>query len=42
MLRREVGIDAARTILGHSDADTTSIYAERDLETAREAMARLG
>jgi site-specific recombinase XerD len=41
-LRREVGIDAARTVLGHSDVETTTIYAERDLETARTAMERLG
>jgi integrase len=41
-LRREIGIDAARTVLGHSDADTTSIYAERDMEAAREAMERFG
>lgn len=40
-IRREVGIEAARALLGHSDADTTTIYAERDLELAREAMARL-
>jgi integrase len=41
-LRRELGIDTARTVLGHSDADTTATYAERDLEAARQAMARFG
>jgi integrase len=41
-LRREMGIEAARTVLGHSDADTSAIYAERDLELAREAVRRLG
>jgi integrase len=41
-LRREIGIDAARTVLGHSDVETTVIYAERDLETARTAMERFG
>lgn len=41
-LRRELGIDAARSVLGHSDADTTTIYAERDLEAARTAMERFG
>jgi integrase len=41
-VRRELGIEAARALLGHADADTTTIYAERDLELAREAMARLG
>jgi hypothetical protein len=37
-----MGIDSARAILGHSDADTTVIYAERDKELARVAMQRLG
>jgi hypothetical protein len=41
-VRREMGIDAARALLGHSDADTTTIYAERDQELARTAMERLG
>jgi integrase len=42
LVRREMGIDAARACLGHSDADTTTIYAERDKELARVAMERLG
>jgi hypothetical protein len=37
-----MGIDAARACRGHSDADTTPIYAERDKELARSAMERLG
>ena len=41
-VRREIGLDAARVVLGHGDSDTTTVYAERDLELAREAMARLG
>ncbi len=41
-VRREMGIDVARALLGHSDADTTTIYAERDLELARQAMEKLG
>ena len=41
-LRREMGIDVAGALLGHSDADTTTIYAERDLELARNAMEKLG
>ncbi|MFO0891083.1 MAG: site-specific integrase [Isosphaeraceae bacterium] len=42
-LRRELGdVDAVRSILGHSDVDTTTIYAERDREAAREAMLKLG
>lgn len=41
-LRREVGIEAARTVLGHASADVTEIYAQRDLDAAREAAAKLG
>jgi integrase len=41
-LRREIGLEAARVVLGHSDASTTTIYAESDLQAAREAMERLG
>jgi hypothetical protein len=41
-VRRELSIEVATALLGHADADTTTIYAERDLELAREAMARLG
>jgi integrase len=37
-----MGIEAARALLGHSDADTTTIYAKRDHELARQAMERLG
>lgn len=42
VLRREIGIEASRVVLGHGDADTTTIYAEKDLELAREAMRRFG
>jgi integrase len=41
-IRREMGIDAARACLGHSDSDTTVIYAELDKELARVAMHKLG
>lgn len=41
-LRREFGIDVARTVLGHSSVDVTEIYAEADLDKAREAMGRVG
>jgi integrase len=41
-LRREFGIELARTILGHSDLSTTMIYAEADLQRARDAMAKVG
>lgn len=42
LLRREIGIEAARTILGHASADVTEIYAEPDLAEARDAASRLG
>jgi integrase len=41
-LRRVVGLDAARTVLGHSKASTTEIYAEADTERAMDAMRLLG
>jgi integrase len=37
-LRRKYGIEAARTVLGHSTAFTTEIYAERDSKKARSIM----
>jgi len=41
-IKKELGEEAAKDALGHSDLDTTSIYAERSLERAAEAMRRLG
>ncbi|MBI1311301.1 tyrosine-type recombinase/integrase [bacterium] len=41
-LRRQYGIEAAQVILGHSTADVTQIYAERDFESARRVMAEVG
>lgn len=41
-LRREFGIEAARLILGHSDAAVTMIYAERDEEAAATIMSKVG
>lgn len=37
-LRRGVGLDGARTVLGHTTPATTAIYAARDLESAIAAM----
>jgi integrase len=42
VIRREFGLDVARAVLGHSSADTTEIYAERDTAIASNAIARLG
>jgi integrase len=41
-LRQHLGIDVARTVLGHSSAGITEIYAERDHEAARRAMEQYG
>ncbi len=41
-VRREFGLEAAQTVLGHAKADTTEIYAERDSELARQVMAKIG
>jgi integrase len=41
-IRAEYGIEAAKVILGHTKVETTQIYAERDLEMAREIMAAIG
>lgn len=39
-VRALYGLDVAQTMLGHSSADTTQIYAERDFEKAR-AVAKI-
>lgn len=36
------GIDAARAVLGHRDAQVTTIYAERDLKLAAEVARKIG
>jgi integrase len=41
-IRKAAGLESARTVLGHSDAETSAIYAERDMEEAREVMAMIG
>lgn len=41
-VRKRYGIEAARTVLGHSSADMTEIYAEQDFETARKIMGEIG
>jgi integrase len=41
-LRRDYGIEAARIMLGHTDAGTTLIYAERDRKKAAEIARRVG
>ncbi len=41
-LTKLFGLEAARTVLGHTEADTTLHYAEIDLEAARRVMAAVG
>lgn len=41
-VRRKYGIEAAQVSLGHSKADTTQIYAERDMEQARQIAREMG
>ena len=41
-IRKELGLEAAQVWLGHSKADVTQIYAERNLDLARQIAARFG
>jgi site-specific recombinase XerD len=41
-LRKELGLEVARAVLGHSSAAVTEIYAEIDATNAAEAMEKLG
>jgi integrase len=41
-VRREHGLEAAQVLLGHSKADVTQIYAERDLAKASEVAKKIG
>ncbi|TWU66485.1 tyrosine-type recombinase/integrase [Crateriforma conspicua] len=41
-IRREYGLEAAQVILGHASADVTQIYAERDMNRAREITRQIG
>jgi integrase len=41
-IRREFGLEASQTVLGHANADTTQIYAERDVAKAIEVARAIG
>ncbi len=41
-IRRSHGIEAAQTVLGHSRADVTQVYAERDWKKAADVMRTIG
>lgn len=42
VIRKTYGIEPAQLVLGHADADVTQVYAERDLERAKEIMREVG
>jgi integrase len=41
-VRAEMGLDAAQVVLGHSRADVTQVYAEKNAALAAQAMEKLG
>jgi integrase len=41
-IRKEKGLEAARTVLGHASAAVTEVYAEIDTQLAAQIMAELG
>jgi integrase len=41
-IRREYGLEAAQVLLGHSKADVTQVYAERDLALASKIAQEVG
>ncbi len=41
-VRREFGLEAAQIMLGHSNANVTQVYAERDLAKGLEVAKRIG
>jgi len=41
-IRKQFGLEAAQVILGHSGADVTQIYAEKDADKAIEVARRIG
>jgi len=41
-IRKRFGLEASRVTLGHSEVETTQIYAERDIELAAKIMREVG
>ena len=41
-VRRRFGLEAAQVALGHSSADVTQVYAERNLTLAVQVAAQIG
>ncbi len=42
LIRAAADLDTARTVLGHSSTAITEVYAERDLEAAKQIIKRIG
>lgn len=42
VIRKKYGLEAAQVLLGHSKADITQIYAERDLQKAEDIVREVG
>ena len=42
VVRATDGLEAAQVLLGHSKADVTQIYAERDTERAKSVALKIG
>ena len=42
VIRSKFGLEAAQVVLGHTKADVTQVYAERDLAKAQAIMAEIG
>ncbi len=41
-IRKRFGLEAAQTVLGHSKADVTQVYAERDYGLAANVIRQIG
>ena len=41
-IRKRFGLEAAQTVLGHSNAAVTQIYAERDMKLASSVVKEMG
>jgi site-specific recombinase XerC len=41
-IRRRFGLEAAQVVLGHSGANVTEVYAERDFELAMSVAKEIG
>jgi hypothetical protein len=42
VVRRRYGLEAAQAVLGHAKADTTEIYAEKNLALAAKVAIEIG